>query len=91
MKLDVDEFCTSKLYYHCHFEMAKVKYNGKEINSALHCSSNDENNWKCEKFFLRNITSWRRCFSGKEFPLFYIMIVNPVFIHASFHLAGQSL
>jgi hypothetical protein len=39
--VDVDEFCTSKLYYHCHFEMAKVKYNGKEINSALHCSSND--------------------------------------------------
>jgi hypothetical protein len=38
--VDVDEFCTSKLCCHCHCEMAKVKYNGKEINSVLHCSIN---------------------------------------------------
>ncbi len=39
--VDVDKFCTSKLCCHCHFEMAKVKYNGKEINSVLCCSNNE--------------------------------------------------
>ncbi len=39
--VDVNEFHTSKLCCHCHCEMAKVKYNGKEINSALHCSNNE--------------------------------------------------
>jgi hypothetical protein len=38
--VDVEEFCTSKLCCHCHYEMAKVKFNGKEINSVLHCSNN---------------------------------------------------
>jgi hypothetical protein len=38
--VDIDVFCTSKLFYHCHCEMAKVKYGGKEINSVLHCSNN---------------------------------------------------
>jgi hypothetical protein len=38
--VDVDEFCTSKLFSHCHCEMAKVKYNGKAINSVLGCSNN---------------------------------------------------
>jgi len=28
--VDVDEFRTSKLCCHCHCEMAKVKFNGKE-------------------------------------------------------------
>jgi transposase len=32
--VDVDEFHTSKLCCHCHNEIAKVKYNGKEINSV---------------------------------------------------------
>jgi transposase len=31
----------SKLCCHCHFEMGKVKYKGKEINSALTCSNNE--------------------------------------------------
>jgi transposase len=39
--VDVDEFHTSKLCYHCHCEMSKVKFNGKEINSVLHCSNNE--------------------------------------------------
>jgi hypothetical protein len=39
--VDADEFCTSKLCCHCHFEMLKVKYNGKEINSVLHCRNNE--------------------------------------------------
>jgi transposase len=38
---DIDEFCTSKLCCHCHWEMKKVKFNGKEINSVLHCSNNE--------------------------------------------------
>jgi hypothetical protein len=33
--VDVDEFHTSKLCCHCHCKMAKVKYNGKEINSSI--------------------------------------------------------
>jgi hypothetical protein len=37
--VDVDEFHTSKSCCHC-LEMAKVKFNGKEINSVLHCSNN---------------------------------------------------
>ncbi len=39
--VDVDEFHTSKLCCHCHCEMAKVKYNGKEINSVLRCITID--------------------------------------------------
>ena len=39
--VDVDEFRTSKLCCHCHCEMAKVKYNGKEVNSVLRCSNNE--------------------------------------------------
>jgi transposase len=39
--VDVDEFRTSKLCCHCHCEMAKIKFNGKEINSVLHCSNNE--------------------------------------------------
>ena len=41
--VDVDEFCTSKLCCYCHCEMAKVKFNGNEINinSVLHCSNNE--------------------------------------------------
>ena len=39
--VEVDEFRTSKLCCHCHCEMAKVKYNGKEINSVLRCSNNE--------------------------------------------------
>jgi transposase len=38
--VDVDEFRTSKLCCHCHCEMAKHKFNGKEINIVLHCSNN---------------------------------------------------
>jgi hypothetical protein len=39
--VDVDEFLISKLCCHCHSKIAKVKYNGKEINSALHCSNSE--------------------------------------------------
>jgi hypothetical protein len=39
--VNVDEFHTSKLCCHCHCEMAKVNYNGKEINSVLCCSNNE--------------------------------------------------
>jgi len=39
--VDVDEFRTSKLCCHCHCEMAKVKFNGTEINNVLHCSNNE--------------------------------------------------
>jgi transposase len=39
--VDVDEFRTSKLCCHCHCEMAKVKFNGKETNSVLRCSNNE--------------------------------------------------
>jgi transposase len=39
--VDVDEFRTSKLCCHCHCEMAKVKNNGKEINSVLCCNNNE--------------------------------------------------
>jgi hypothetical protein len=39
--VDVDEFHASKLCCHCHCEMAKVKFNGKEINSVLPCSNNE--------------------------------------------------
>jgi transposase len=39
--VDVDEFRTSKLCCHCHCEMAKVKFNGKEINSVLRFSNNE--------------------------------------------------
>jgi acetolactate synthase small subunit len=39
--VDVDEFRTSKLCCHCHCGMAKVKFNGKEINSVLRCSNNE--------------------------------------------------
>ncbi len=38
--VDVDKFCTSKLCYHCHGEMAKVRFDEKEINGVLHCSNN---------------------------------------------------
>ncbi len=38
--VNVDESHTSKLCGHCHCEMAKAKYNGKEINSVLCCSNN---------------------------------------------------
>jgi len=38
--VDVDGFRTSKLCCHCHCEMAKVKFNGKETNSVLCCSNN---------------------------------------------------
>jgi S-ribosylhomocysteine lyase LuxS involved in autoinducer biosynthesis len=34
-------FVHPKFCCHCHCEMAKVKFNGKEINSVLHCSNND--------------------------------------------------
>ena len=33
--VDIDGFQTSKLCCHCHCEMAKFKYNGKEVNSVL--------------------------------------------------------
>jgi hypothetical protein len=39
--MDVDEFHTSKLCCHCHCEMSKVKYYGKEINSVFCCSNNE--------------------------------------------------
>jgi transposase len=39
--VDVDEFRTSKLCCHFHCKMAKVKFNGKEINSVLCCSNNE--------------------------------------------------
>ncbi len=37
----MDEFQMSKLCCHCHCEMAKIKYNGKEVNRVLHCSKNE--------------------------------------------------
>jgi transposase len=53
----VDEFRTSKLCCHCHCEMAKVKFNGKEINSILCCSNN-----KCGITIDRDINGARNIF-----------------------------
>jgi len=55
--VDVDEFRTSKLCCHCHCEMAKVKFNGKEINSVLRCSNN-----KCGITIDRDINGARNIF-----------------------------
>ncbi len=38
--VDVDELQMTKLWCHCHSEMAKIKYNIKEIYTVLHCSNN---------------------------------------------------
>jgi transposase len=55
--VDVDEFGTSKLCCHSHCEIAKVKYNEKEINSVLHYSNN-----KCEITIDHDINSARNIY-----------------------------
>jgi transposase len=55
--VDVDEFRTSKLCCHCHSEIAKVKFNGKDINSALCCSNNE-----CRITIERDINGARNIF-----------------------------
>ncbi|CAM5998687.1 unnamed protein product [Sphagnum balticum] len=39
--VDVDEFRTSKLCYHCHSETEKVSYGDVKINSVLRCMNNE--------------------------------------------------